>query len=50
MLLYLIKESVMKLLDEIDGEAAEIGSVNVIKFQIKSLKVLILTILDFKKV
>ena len=43
------KESVMKLLDEIDEEAAEIGSVNVIKFQNKMLKGFNTDYLGFQK-
>ena len=43
------KESVMKLLDEIDEEAAEIGSVNVIKFQNKKLKGFNTDYLGFQK-
>ncbi len=43
------KESVMKLLDEIDEEAAEIGSVNVIKSQNKKLKGFNTDYLGFQK-
>ena len=43
------KESIMKLLDEIDQEAAEIGSVNVIKFQNKKLKGFNTDYLGFQK-
>ena len=39
----------MKLLDEIDEEAAEIGSVNVIKFQNKKLKGFNTDYLGFQK-